>query len=86
MALRDGSGARVLPTPAETEQMWTSLSNISCPTLLVRGADSDILSPEHAERMVRTIPNCRLVEVPESGHPVPLDNPGGFLAAVRTFL
>lgn len=28
----------------------------------------------------------RMVEVPNSGHSVPLDNPAGFLAAVRAFL
>jgi pimeloyl-ACP methyl ester carboxylesterase len=36
--------------------------------------------------MVETIPNCRLVEVPDAGHSVPGDNPSGFMAAVRTFL
>jgi pimeloyl-ACP methyl ester carboxylesterase len=86
VALRNGSGARVMPTPAEIEATWAALANISSPTLLVRGADSDILSHEQAARMVSLIPNCRLVEVPESGHSVPLDNPTGFLNAVRTFL
>jgi pimeloyl-ACP methyl ester carboxylesterase len=36
--------------------------------------------------MVQSIPNCQLVEVPNSGHSVPLDNPAGFLHAVRGFL
>jgi pimeloyl-ACP methyl ester carboxylesterase len=86
VALRNNSGARVMPTPEEIERDWASLANITCPTLLVRGAESDILSRELAERMVRSIPNCRLVEVSDSGHSVPLDNPTGFLAAVKTFL
>jgi pimeloyl-ACP methyl ester carboxylesterase len=84
--LRDGSGARVVPTPEEVEQTWASLRQITCPTLLVRGAESDILSPDNAERMLSSIPRCRLVEVPYSGHSVPLDNPRGFIQAVRTFL
>jgi len=86
VALRNGSGARVMPTPGETERTWASLANISCPTLLIRGADSDILSPEQAQRMLRLISNSKLVEVPDSGHSVPLDNPSGFLTAVKTFL
>jgi len=86
VALRNGSGARVMPTSEEVQRTWDSLKNITCPTLLVRGAQSDILSPEHAQRMVQSIPNCRLVEVQDSGHSVPLDNPTGFLSAVRTFL
>jgi pimeloyl-ACP methyl ester carboxylesterase len=77
--------ARTLLDPSATTT-WSALRQITCPTLLVRGAESDILSPELAQRMVQAIPNCRLVEVPNSGHSVPLDNPSGFLAAVRTFL
>ena len=86
VALRNGSGARVMPTPEEVQATWSSLKNITSPTLLVRGADSDILSPEHAQRMVQSIPNCRLVEVQNSGHSVPLDNPTGFVDAVKAFL
>ena len=86
VALRNGSGARVVPTPEEIRQQWASLANISCPTLLVRGAESDVLSAELAERMAASIPNCRVVEVADSGHAVPLDNPEGFLRAVKTFL
>ena len=74
------------PPRPEPEAAWALLPRITCPTLLVRGAESDVLAAETAERMVRAIPNCRLVEVPESGHSVPLDNPNGFRAAVEPFL
>jgi pimeloyl-ACP methyl ester carboxylesterase len=36
--------------------------------------------------MARVMPGCRLVEVPNSCHAVHLDNPTGFIAAVRPFL
>lgn len=68
------------------EQQWQLLTQITCPTLLVRGAETDLLARETAERMVRTIVNCQLVEVPNAGHSVPLDNPDGFIAAVSKFL
>jgi pimeloyl-ACP methyl ester carboxylesterase len=71
--------------PNSSEQ-WALVSRITCPTLLVRGVDCGILSRETAQRMRREIPTCRLVEVPNAGHPVPLDNPSGFLDAVRPFL
>jgi pimeloyl-ACP methyl ester carboxylesterase len=80
------SGLRSVATPEEIAHDWASLSNITCPTLLVRGVHSDILAPEQAERMVAAIPNCRLVEVPDAGHSVPLDNPVGFLQAARSLL
>jgi len=86
VALRNGSGARVQSTPEEIERDWASLRNITCPTLLVRGAESDVLSPELAEREVASIPNCRLVTVQNSGHSITLDNPDGFLEAVQAFL
>ncbi len=70
----------------EPEDGWQLLRQITAPTLLVRGAESDILAPEAAERMVREIPNCRMVTVPNAGHSIPLDNPRGFIEAVQTFL
>jgi esterase len=86
VALRNGSPARVQPTAEEVAATWDSLRKITCPTLLIRGEASDVLSNEHAARMVELIPDCRMVEVKDSGHSVPLDNPAGFLAAVQTFL
>lgn len=65
---------------------WAMLSKITCPTLVVRASESDILGRETAERMAREIPDARLVEIPNSGHQVPFDSPGAFLDAVREFL
>lgn len=76
---------RPLPRP-NAEAAWALLPRITPPTLLIRGAASDILSAETAARMVEAIPDCRLVEVEDAGHSVPLDNPRGFIAAVRSFL
>jgi len=68
------------------ESQWSILSQITSPTLLVRGAETDLLERSTAERMARTIPNCKLVEIPNAGHSVPLDNPEGFIAALQEFL
>ena len=76
---------RPLPRP-DPDKAWAALTRITCPTLLVRGAQSDVLSRESAERMVRVIPTCGLVEIEDCGHPVPLDRPDAFLAVVRPFL
>ena len=82
-ALRDPANPRK-GIPAE--EGWRLVANINVPTLLVRGELSDILSKPVATRMAKAIPNCRLVEVAGSGHPVPLDKPDAFLDAVATFL
>jgi pimeloyl-ACP methyl ester carboxylesterase len=76
----------IISTVSSSAEQWALVSRITCPTLVVRGAESGTLSRETAERMQREIPNCRLVEVADAGHPVPLDNPPGFLDAVRPFL
>jgi pimeloyl-ACP methyl ester carboxylesterase len=52
----------------------------------VRGGQSDLLSPEIAQRMQSSIAGSQLVDVPKAGHSVPLDNPEGFATAVRGFL
>ena len=41
---------------------------ITCPTLLLRGADSDVLTRETAEAMTRRGPKATLVEFPDIGH------------------
>lgn len=76
----------IVGTLPSSATQWALMPQITCPTLLVRGADSPMLSRETADRMVRAIPNCRLIEVADAGHAVALDNPHGFLAAVRPFL
>ncbi len=70
----------------DAETQWQALRQIKCPTLIVRGAETDVLGRETAERMVREIPDARLVELPQSGHQVPFDNPEAFLKTVREFL
>jgi len=70
----------------ETIDLWEPLRRITAPTLLVRGADSDVLSHDVARRMIEALPDGRLVEIPGAGHPVPLDQPEPFARAVRAFL
>ncbi|CAN7572607.1 alpha/beta fold hydrolase [Duganella sp. LjRoot269] len=58
------------PESADADQamLWAAYDAIKCPTLLVRGADSDLLSPETAAEMTRRGPQARLVEIPNVGH------------------
>jgi pimeloyl-ACP methyl ester carboxylesterase len=72
--------------PRKSDVAWASCANIDVPTLIIRGALSDILAPEVAARMLEVIPHATFAEVANSGHSVPLDAPDGFLAAARTFL
>ena len=69
-----------------SQDMWPVLPKITCPTLIVRGLDTDLLSPEVAQRMVATMPNAKVVEVARAGHMVFEDNPDDFIPAVQAFL
>jgi pimeloyl-ACP methyl ester carboxylesterase len=70
-----------------TRQLWDALGRVRCPTLVVRGAASDILSPECADRMVdEALADGRLAVVPRASHSVMIDNPEGFAQAVAGFV
>lgn len=81
----DREGLRV-GSELSNDDTWQLFRGIRVPTLLVRGAESDVLTPEVAERVVAEMPRARLSIVPRAGHSVPGDNPDDFTAAVRTFV
>jgi pimeloyl-ACP methyl ester carboxylesterase len=69
------------------EAQWDALARIKCPTLVVRGAASDILSADTADKMVdEVLSDGRLAVVPRAGHSVMTDNPEGFEEALVGFL
>lgn len=72
---------------AYREEMWDSLEKILCPTLVVRGAASDVVSADVADRMVEeSLAKGQLAVVPQAGHSVMTDNPEGFNKAVESFV
>lgn len=82
-ALRDAIRQGRMRLPAD---LWAEWRRITCPTLLVRGALSDVLSEEMAKRMAEELPLARLVVVPGAGHTVPGDQPALFQSLLREFL
>ena len=61
------------------------LERIDCPTLVIRGAASDVLSADVADRMVEVLAAGELAVVARAGHSVMTDNPDGCLAAISAF-
>lgn len=59
-------------TPESTRSaeamLWMAYDAISCPTLLVRGAESDLVTPELAQAMSARGPKARVVELHDVGH------------------
>ncbi len=48
--------------------LWYAYDAVRCPTLLVKGAESDLVSAETALEMTRRGPKAKLIEVPGVGH------------------
>lgn len=53
---------------ADEHLLWAAYDAIRCPTLVVRGAESDLLSHATAQAMTQRGPRARLVEIPGVGH------------------
>lgn len=66
-------------------ELWPLYDGIKCPTLLVRGAQSDLLTAATAREMGERGPRARLAEIPEVGH-APVLMAADQIAVVRDFL
>jgi len=81
---RDGSGGYRLhydprigeafrdPDEITDVDLWHVWDAIACPVLVVRGAESDLLTAETVTEMTRRGPSAEVVTVPETGHAPPL--------------
>jgi pimeloyl-ACP methyl ester carboxylesterase len=65
--------------------MWAMYDSLCCPTLLLRGADSDLLTPETAQAMTQRGPQAELQQFAGVGHAPMLTSPDQ-IAVVREFL
>src|ERR1700730_3750452 len=82
-ALRD------FPRPRDeigSDEQWDRWRALRCPTLLLRGSESDILSVDIARRMVDAQPLARLVTIEGASHTITMDRPVEHDAAIREFL
>ncbi|MFZ6775370.1 alpha/beta fold hydrolase [Undibacterium sp. Ji83W] len=66
--------------------LWAAYDAISCPTLLVRGAESDLLTAESAQAMTQRGPRARLVEFAGVGHAPTFVQPDQIAVAVDFLL
>ena len=66
--------------------LYTYLQRIQCPTLLIRGQRSPLLTPEVAQKMVQALRNGRTVDIANAAHTVNADNAPEFNAVTAAFL
>jgi pimeloyl-ACP methyl ester carboxylesterase len=60
--------------------------NIVCPTLVLRGSRSDVLTDESAKEFSESVPNGRWLRIENAGHTIQGDNPRALLDALDPFL
>ena len=77
-------GAKLKPTSLAAKLIYRRLAR-NRPTLLIRGANSDIVGPEEAQYMQRSAPELKYAEVPGVGHAPMLTEPAA-RAALSSFL
>jgi pimeloyl-ACP methyl ester carboxylesterase len=95
MRERDGGGYGLAYDPAigdafranpiDDLDMWAVWDRIECPVLVLRGANSDLLTAEVAEEMTRRGPKAELAEFENCGHAPALMDPAQ-IATVRDWL
>ena len=68
------------------EGLADDAASLRCPVLVLRGADSAVLSNQGAEEVAALIPDSRLRTVANAGHLAAGDNPESTVGLVRAFL
>ena len=68
------------------DDLWAAWRAVSCPVLLVRGDDSDVLAADTAQRMLAENPRVSFASIPDCGHSITLDSPHGLLDVVSPWL
>jgi pimeloyl-ACP methyl ester carboxylesterase len=70
----------------EPHDWLSTLQQLSCPILLVRGAHSTLLPHDKFGALLAALPHAEGIEIADAHHHVMLDNPPAFARAVRAFL
>jgi esterase len=68
------------------ERLWEGIAGVTCPALVLRGGESDVLSREDAERFASRLPRGRWAEVAGAGHTVQGDQPAETARLIDEFL
>jgi pimeloyl-ACP methyl ester carboxylesterase len=71
--------------PINDIELWNYYDHVSCPTLLLRGAVSDLLLKDTAQAMTQRGPKARLIEFAGVGH-APMLQSDDQINVVREFL
>jgi pimeloyl-ACP methyl ester carboxylesterase len=84
---RDAGGEEEMPDWRNIlEGLAEDAASLRCPVLVLRGAESDVLSNQGANEIAEIIPDSRLRTVANAGHLAAGDNPTSTVGHIRAFL
>src|SRR6266487_1689473 len=78
--------AAALRGMAERPDSTGVLGQVSVPTLVISGMEDELIPPDEAVRMAATIRDARLIQVPDAGHLVNLEQADTVNEALLDFL
>jgi pimeloyl-ACP methyl ester carboxylesterase len=76
--------ARIFETSPRA--VWQRLREVKVPALVMRGGDTNIVTPEALERIRHTVPGARTEDLPGTTHLLPLEQPEECSRRILTFL
>lgn len=66
--------------------MWEHVRRVKCPTMVLRGEQSNVLTEQTSARLRKEFADGHVVNIPGAGHSIWGDNPEATTAAIQTFL
>jgi pimeloyl-ACP methyl ester carboxylesterase len=78
--------ARQSDALAWREDLYPRLGEISCPALMLWGAQDQFVSPKEGLRLSMTLPHGRYAEIPDCGHFPPLEAADETADTIRNWL
>ncbi|RLT43680.1 MAG: alpha/beta hydrolase [Chloroflexi bacterium] len=85
---RDPTSRPPDPDPGQRRlsDLWDCADRVQCPTMIVRGSETDMLTPEAIQRLHRRVSGSRVSRIEDAGHSVPTDQPAALSLNIREFL
>ncbi|MFA7248771.1 MAG: alpha/beta hydrolase [Dehalococcoidia bacterium] len=85
---RDPTSRPPDPDPGQRRlsDLWDCADRVQCPTMIVRGSETDMLTPEAIQRLHRRVSGSRVSLIEDAGHSVPTDQPSALSLNIREFL
>ena len=85
---RDPTNRPPDPDPGQRRlsDLWDCADRVQCPTMIVRGSETDMLTPEAIQRLHRRVSGSRVSLIEDAGHSVPTDQPAALSLNIREFL